>query len=656
MHSVVRITAPNKGCGHFICMKGVKQMRKIIRRYISKRVMRMFGGNRIENIRGFKLNVMRTGVIRNLFDTALYTKQWGSVYITNDETGEIIGEVRDYLDFVATLGKEKAIDLCTGGGLFHVYVKPIALAYHPSATRGEDDDLYYGVNISRNITIRNRKYYMGDKVYLRMKTQGVYEFMLCVGCGTPIKGDDWIETFDTGHIYCSSCEGRYYNQCESCGEYFDEEIIEAENDCERHICNSCYDNGSDDWFQCEDCHHYFVGDSCDVHDRYGDEIIVCENCRDYNYCQCDECGEWHHENNGHSVDDYNWICDSCLEDGWHICERCDTWHREEDMHEDDSGDWYCDECWCGEDGENLIGYHDNRGDCGYNAVGTYYMEFLNETSRLDDPTIGVENEIAGAGESSCNAGQIREQVGEEYIICSTDSSLRGQGFELVSCPADLYNHKNTINWEDGFRKARSLGYTSHDNGLCGLHTHLDRTFFADESQDDVETKFVIVFRNNLWWLKNFSRRDDRNPNRDEPWYYCEPNGNRYLSLEDKFDKESLGHKRFMDKLKEKDHYLAINFTHTNTIELRLFRGTLKYNTFIATLEFVDMLARLIKGKTNEEATEITLHDFKMMALAYGYESFLSYIEERNINAMEEPKRKLIRYTKDESYHYIDYPM
>ena len=58
-----------------------------------------------------------------------------------------------------------------------------------------------------------------------------------------------------------------------------------------------------------------------------------------------------------------------------------------------------------------------------------------------------------------------------------------------------------------------------------------------------------------------------------------------------WNKDTYGYenspKAIMDKAK-KNHgcYVAVNLCNYHTIEFRLFRGTLKYNTFIATLELV----------------------------------------------------------------------
>ena len=48
-------------------------------------------------------------------------------------------------------------------------------------------------------------------------------------------------------------------------------------------------------------------------------------------------------------------------------------------------------------------------------------------------------------------------------------------------------------------------------------------------------------------------------------------------------------KEMMDQAKNHrlGRYTCVNLTNANTIEIRIFRGTLKYNTFLATLQMVN---------------------------------------------------------------------
>ena len=59
-----------------------------------------------------------------------------------------------------------------------------------------------------------------------------------------------------------------------------------------------------------------------------------------------------------------------------------------------------------------------------------------------------------------------------------------------------------------------------------------------------------------------------------------------------------------------DRYYAINLTNNKTIEFRLFRGTMNINTFIATLQLVDRMVRLVKEINDaEELQGIEWEDF-----------------------------------------------
>jgi hypothetical protein len=58
----------------------------------------------------------------------------------------------------------------------------------------------------------------------------------------------------------------------------------------------------------------------------------------------------------------------------------------------------------------------------------------------------------------------------------------------------------------------------------------------------------------------------------------------------------------------RDKYVALNTLHNATFELRIFRGTLNYTTFIATLQFVDNLARLVKKTPLSRLTDLAFED------------------------------------------------
>jgi hypothetical protein len=75
------------------------------------------------------------------------------------------------------------------------------------------------------------------------------------------------------------------------------------------------------------------------------------------------------------------------------------------------------------------------------------------------------------------------------------------------------------------------------------------------------------------------------------------------------DTEDDAQGKFSDKYGNGDKYVALNTAHHNTYELRIFRGTLKPETFYATMQFVDNLVRVAKACPSlAKAQQITFAD------------------------------------------------
>lgn len=616
--------------------------------------------------------------IHNYFDTSLYRNAWNDIRIANVK-GMFI-DVNDYLRFHSIATKMQGVSFTLKNTTHNMSVKvaPYSFLCEPTAFYW-GSKVYYGVEfVEWGSPCHFEGYREGDTIYMRMDIDDLTgeftcEILACSGCGRPIMLDNYIVTDDTLNIYCKDCEGDYYYQCDECGEYFDSEYYEAHNNSDMHICYSCFDNcfpDTDGWYCCYECDEVYYDYGYYVHNNCDDEVIVCECCRDRHYAYCDYCEEYYPEDDVHYLEGVDrYVCEHCEEEHFVQCSSCGNWVYQSEATYDDDDNAYCEDCGEGgrrRRGDNFTGrvirrYHGHRGDVGVDeedcAVGTYDMPFLVATTRQLDPTIGSELEADVGGKNDDNAEEVLDIInrnyaeGERHCIASEDASIR-HGFELVSCPAQLYHHKNTLDWEGAMDKLKELGYQSHDCGTCGIHTHIDRDFFEGENRNEVDSKFIVTLQNNFWWLRIFSRRDDCNGD----WEYCAPNTNNYLRTNDKFDKESVKNRRFIDANKTPRwcHRLSVNVTHTNTIEVRLYRGTLVYDTFIATLECSDLWARLVKGKSIEESTEINLKDFIDLANKMGYEKFLSYLDKRNIKVENEPKRRVVRFTNTEDYIYIAY--
>ena len=184
----------------------------------------------------------------------------------------------------------------------------------------------------------------------------------------------------------------------------------------------------------------------------------------------------------------------------------------------------------------------------------------------------------------------------EHIYCKHDGSL-DDGFEIVSHPATLEYHTNTIPWKKILDEALEMGYYSHNSGTCGLHVHINRAALGESVEEQENTIARIVYFFEKFWDKilRFSRRTETQADRWASRYGC--------SMDN--PKESLKGA----KTSGLGRYTAVNLTNTFTVELRIFRGTLRYKTFMATLQFVDLLCEMAINLTDEEFQTMTWKEF-----------------------------------------------
>ena len=105
-------------------------------------------------------------------------------------------------------------------------------------------------------------------------------------------------------------------------------------------------------------------------------------------------------------------------------------------------------------------------------------------------------------------------------------------------------------------------------GDCGLHIHISKKYLSEVQQALLD---YFVNKHSDFFVKIARRNSDRwasfKKDGDGKKYYGKACGSRYM---------------------------ALNFENRETIEFRLFRGTLKYKTFIGTIQLVAGLAKFIK--------------------------------------------------------------
>ena len=319
---------------------------------------------------------------------------------------------------------------------------------------------------------------------------------------------------------------------------------------------------------CEETVHHFE-DRC-----------YCENCINSLTTICDCCNEriWRHQAEG---DTFTVLCHQCYQSCYTYCEECGVLINNDDAYlEDDYS--YCKNCFERIRSNPIKDYH-------YKPEPIFYG---------NEPLfIGIELEIDGNGECAENAKEILDCINKDNVYCyiKHDGSLQ-DGMELVFHPMNLSYCLNNINWSELFEIIVSLGYRSHQTETCGLHCHVNRSAFGStlEIQESVIARIVFFVENHWNELLKFSRRTEYSINR---W------ASRYGISEN--TKETYKNA----KEKRLGRYVAVNLENYSTIEFRLFRGTLKYQTFAATLQLVDEICQTCINMTDKELEGLSWSSF-----------------------------------------------
>lgn len=314
-------------------------------------------------------------------------------------------------------------------------------------------------------------------------------------------------------------------------------------------------------------------------------LVACSGCasegEDDDYTSCMACGDSLCEDCttyclcGGEGPESGPACRQCFE----RCQSCDCF-----ICADCACGEYCPECG-GDDEDSdisLEAFSKNPRICCYetSAEWTFHKEPWENTLYL-----GIELEIEFE-DAPKPFFDISIKHFPNKHLWKYDGSI-GPGGELVITPHTLQALRR-VNIKEMLEQFSLAGATSYQNGRCGLHVHVNRD---SVSQRDFK-KLTRFFVRNEDWLIRFCQRTKSSWNQ-----YCGvPKG----------PVNEWGGSR----------YVALNRT-SETVEFRIFRGTLDYGRFKASLEFTQAIIEFVK-----------CHSFMTCDSEYGLSEFLQFVRPR----------------------------
>ena len=437
--------------------------------------------------------------------------------------------------------------------------------------------------------------------------------VFCDGCGETIAPDGWTFEQD-GDVYCRDCFNSTFVKCHGCDEYIKQDDATIACDGEAY-CETCL---NDSFFCCPDCEEY---KSCDdsVTVYYRDrsewrmkEKTVCDSCADRNYIRCEDCGSYYPEDMTYDTGHEYSVCSDCYEDHYGLCDGCgEVYHHDNLIYSDRRDDTYCESCYRERGCGSIQDYH-------YKPSPKYRhfnQTTPNKTALSRQPGnrlyLGFELEVESLRESADSVATdliADYDDGEELFYCKHDGSLN-DGFEVVSHPLTLRAHK-VQDYSDMLQSLKQAGCRSHDVDTCGLHVHVSRAFFT---QSELVKLGLFVYFNKSR-LEVFARRSE----------------NSYAKF------KPVNRSNYLESAESNGRYEAINFEPHNTVEFRLFKGTLNVETFLATLEFCDAVSRFVKtvSACTIARNNGGFESFKTFVNKDGnrkiYKNLLAYLESRGL--------------------------
>ncbi len=319
-----------------------------------------------------------------------------------------------------------------------------------------------------------------------------------------------------------------------------------------------------------------------------EDIYYCEAC---SFCEYEDT----HDLTFVDCED-GYICSDCISE-YVSCDSCDYY-----LHHGDSynrGDnYYCESCY--DETRTAIQSYSYTPDLhfyDYRASKIVSLSY-NERKKSKVPFYGVELEVEVEGGSKTEYAEHITTYGgyqEKYFYCKEDGSL-SDGFEICFMPMTFNAMKNLNLYEAIFKYRGSNKLQSYNTSSCGIHIHINREAFTDHHlfkfisfiHEFKSFVYLISQRKKVSELNNYAKFNNSFKDRAKKSMVASIKDKKSrMSSDSTIDKHSTT--RYGDK------YVPVNLQHTNTIEVRIFKGNLLEDSFRKNVEFVDSLYYFTKN-------------------------------------------------------------
>lgn len=313
---------------------------------------------------------------------------------------------------------------------------------------------------------------------------------------------------------------------------------------------------------------------------YSEEAETVLLCVRHRFHMCSVCEEYIKTGDTVQTTESSTVCDPCVDaNGFEECENCSLYSENLDDEE------RCSDCSrpschnCGDQyDEDDLNYNGECRDCSYTDVDNgnpnYSGSFRRGKREGRDlnfrlPYLGWELEVELEGKGANTVTAPVQKL--DWLEYKGDGSLTN-GVEMASAPMTLaWVKEHEADIVALLQRLKKDGIRSYSTDTCGMHVHLNRKAF----KGDHLYRFIHFVYENPDFIKAMSQR-------------TEYDLNRWASL-DKEEQDEPNEPFLVAKAAGKkgwEKYSAVNTGNEDTVEVRIFKGTLNPTSFMKNLELV----------------------------------------------------------------------
>lgn len=302
---------------------------------------------------------------------------------------------------------------------------------------------------------------------------------------------------------------------------------------------------------------------------------------------CDWQDEYYHDRDFQQVqvsETGDWVCYEVNESDLYWWESDDSYHNEPEPDEDEDDVRDC----------GRSGYHsDSSARKRWSNIGN--------TSKNAD-VFGVELEMKANSQSDLE--DICARAAGCGFLSEYDGSLdEALGVEIVAPPIPLAKFRKGV-WSEFMDGIRRLG-TGWDAGTgYGIHISITQSTLSKVQQG----KFIRFFADNQ--------------------AFCEAIAGRKETSYARYHRPSWK----VGVLGETEKYLAASIRPRNRIEVRIFRSTLKFSSFLKNVQFVAALVEFVRHSSLRRNTAVEFIKFASHKSRHNrFRELLAFLADKNLN-------------------------